>query len=99
MQIGVNTEQLSLIYSKLQAYKEDFGTLVTDIGTQIDSVPEVWDGEAAVEYQNQWESLKTTTLNDVENLLDTIGVQVGEVIDAMDTLDSSIADKLRKGMS
>ena len=96
MQIGINTENLEASYAKLQAYKDDFSTLVTDIGTEIDSLADSWDGDALTAYQDQWYSLKTTTLSEVGDLLNTIGAQVGEVVDAMESMDTSIAEKLRK---
>jgi len=98
MKIGIQTENLEASYAKLQAYKEDFSTLVTDIGTEIESLSDNWDGDALDAYQEQWYSLKTNTLSEVENLLNTIGVQVGEVVDAMESMDTSIAEKLRRGI-
>ena len=98
MKIGVNTELLSEIYANLQSYKEDFTTLVGSIGTEIGTIPDAWDGDAAVAYGEQWDDLKNNTLNEVENLLDTIGIQVGEVIAAMEEMDDSIAGVLRGGI-
>ena len=97
MQIGINTELLGEIHAKLQAYKEDFAALVGNIGAQIDTIPEAWDGDAAVAYSEQWYDLKNNTLNEVEELLDTIGIQVSEVIAAMEEMDQSIAGVLRGG--
>jgi len=98
VKIGIQTENLEASYAKLQAYKEDFSTLVTDIGTEVDNLADSWDGDALDAYQEQFYLIKNTTLSEVEDLLNTIGVQVGEVVDAMESMDTSIAEKLRKGI-
>lgn len=96
MQIGINTELLAELQQKLQGHRSDFESLVANIGTDIDTLPEAWEGDAADAYVEQWYELRNNTLNQVEELLDTIGIQVGEVLEAMEDLDGTIAGQLRR---
>ena len=96
--IGVNTEALEAIHGRLQSYHQDFETLVETIHTEIGNIPDAWDGFAQESYMDQWYQIKNTTLNDVGDILYTIGVQITDVIGIMEDTDESIAGVINKGM-
>ena len=93
--IGINTEALEAIHGKLQSYHQDFEELVRAIHTEIENIPESWDGFAQESYTEQWEQIKSTTLTDVGDILYTIGVQLTDVIGIMEDTDESIAKAIK----
>jgi WXG100 family type VII secretion target len=90
MQIRVETDQLIDISNRLHQYRDEFNTLVQAMNDQINIIPDVWAGHAADSFVDQWEGLKPTFVQ-VEELIDTIGIQTAEVVAAMEELDTNIA--------
>ena len=90
MQIRVETEQLSEISAKLHQERDQFAECVQRMAALIGQIPDVWAGASAESFVAQFEGLQPTFLQ-VEDLIDTIGVQAAEVVAAVSDLDASIA--------
>ena len=90
MDIGIHIEGLQEIKGQLDVQKEAFIDVVQALKTEIEKIPENWVGTAAEAYVEQFESLQPS-LQNVEELIDTISTQITQVVSATEGLDDEIA--------
>lgn len=93
MQIRVEPDQLQELSTGLQTQKEAFNDTVAQMQNLVNQIPDAWAGAAAEAYQTQFNDLKPT-FDSVSELIDTISVQITQVIEEVQALDSAIAGKL-----
>lgn len=94
MQIRIEPEQLAEISSGLKERGEEFRSLVEQMKILIGKIPEAWAGQSAEAYVGQFEELQPG-FNQVEELIQTIGIQIDQVVAAAQELDAEIAGKLQ----
>ena len=96
MRIGIDVEKLLEIANSLKARKEDFESLVSQMGTEINKIPDAWDGDSATAYLEQYESLQPS-FNNIAEVIETISIQITDVVNANETLDSDVKNILKQG--
>jgi len=95
MQIGIDTVALEDGYAKLQQYHDEFVQLIAAMnGVIVDEIDPAWEGTANTEYLEQWSEVKDHMNTEVSDVLDTIGVQIDQVREAMEQLDDNMRAQL-----
>ncbi|MBC1560144.1 WXG100 family type VII secretion target [Listeria booriae] len=93
--IGIDTEELASISTNLKTHAESYDDLVKAMKSEVDKIPTAWDGQAAEAYVEQFEELKPS-FNNVLELIETISIQLKQVIEANENLDKETSGKLRQ---
>ena len=94
MQIRVEPEQLEEISTQLKGEGDKFEECINAMDGLIKRIPEAWAGQAAEAFQGQFEELKPS-FQQVRELIEDIGVQINEVIQAVQNMDEEIASKMK----
>ena len=89
-QIRFNQEGLADAAQKLHGQGNDLENLISQMQSVVSSLPESWEGSAAVAYVEQFSSLKPG-LDKTRELVETIAHQIDQTLQAAQELDSKIA--------
>ncbi|MDD8048685.1 MAG: WXG100 family type VII secretion target [Thomasclavelia sp.] len=92
--IRLNAEGLQSASNNLKQEGNEFETLVNQMQSVVNSLPEAWEGEAANAYVEQFSQLKPN-LDKTRELIATIATQIDQTLQAAQELDSNIASKLK----
>lgn len=92
--IRLNEEGLTSSSAQLKGQGNELESLIGQMQRVIDSLPEAWEGDAAIAYVEQFASLKPG-LEKTRQLVEDIAVQIDQTLQAVQELDANIASKLR----
>ena len=90
----LNAEGLTSTSSQLKQQGNELESLIQQMQNVINSLPESWEGAAAVAYAEQFASLRPG-LDKTRQLVEDIAVQIDQTLRAAQDLDDSIASQLR----
>lgn len=92
--IRLNAEGLTQASSQLKTQGNELESLIGQMQNVINSLPDAWEGDAAVAYAEQFASLRPG-LDKTRQLVEDIAVQIDQTLQAAQELDANIASKLR----
>ncbi|EPY2274667.1 WXG100 family type VII secretion target [Clostridium sporogenes] len=92
--IRLNAEGLERASSGLKSGGNDLEHLINTLQNIVNSLPEAWEGEAAIAYAEQFASLRPG-LDKTRQLVEDIAVQIDQTLRAAQELDSRIAAQLK----
>ncbi|EPY2301812.1 WXG100 family type VII secretion target [Clostridium sporogenes] len=92
--IRLNAEGLERASNGLKSGGNDFEHLINTLQNIVNSLPEAWEGEAAIAYAEQFASLRPS-LDKTRQLVEDIAVQIDQTLRAAQELDSKIAAQLK----
>lgn len=92
--IRLNAEGLTQASSHLKSQGNELESLISQMQNVINSLPESWEGDAAIAYGEQFASLRPG-LDKTRQLVEDIAVQIDQTLQAAQELDANIASKLR----
>ena len=93
--IRLNAEGLSSASAQIKQQSSEFESLIDAMSRVIESLPESWEGDAALAYGEQFTNLRPG-LNNVKVLMEDIAKQIDDTLKAAQDLDDVIAKQLRK---
>lgn len=91
--IRLNAEGLTSSSTQLKGKGNELESWIGEVQRIIDSLPESWEGDAAVAYAEQFASLRPS-LDQTRELIETIAVQIDQTLAAAQELDANIASQL-----
>lgn len=91
--IRLNAEGLTNASTQLKSQGNELESLINQMQNIINSLPDSWEGDAAVAYAEQFASLRPG-LDETRQLVEDIAVQIDQTLAAAQELDANIASKL-----
>lgn len=92
--IRLNADGLTSASTQLKGQGNELESLIQQLQNVINSLPECWEGDAAVAYGEQFASLRPG-LDKTRQLVEDIAVQIDQTLQAAQELDANIASKLK----
>ena len=78
MNIRLNVEELRTSSANLKNYSQETGNTIQGIDKVINALPENWEGQTALSFQQQYVTYRNNLVN-AQNFVNDIAVQIDQV--------------------
>lgn len=93
MNIRLNIEELRTSSANLKSYSQEIGNIIQGIDKVINALPENWEGQTALSFQEQYVTYRNNLVN-AQNFVNDIAVQIDQVLANSQDLDQNMANQI-----
>jgi WXG100 family type VII secretion target len=93
-QIRITPDEMRARSGEVHRQRDVFKDVINTMGNIINQLQSEWEGEASRSFDEQFNRLRPS-FNQMEELLDSLGIQLRQTGDALEQLDSDIAGQFR----
>ena len=94
MNIRLNIEELRTSSANLKSYSQEIGNIIQGIDKVINALPENWEGQTALSFQEQYVTYRNNLVN-AQNFVNEIAVQIDQVLANSQDLDQNMANQIK----
>ena len=94
MNIRLNIEELRTSSANLKSYSQEIGNTIQAIDKVINALPENWEGQTALLFQEQYVTYRNNLVN-TQNFVNDIAVQIDQVLANGQDLDQNMANQIK----
>ena len=94
MNIRLNIEELRTSSANLKSYSQEIGNIIQGIDKVINALPENWEGQTALSFQEQYVTYRNNLVN-AQNFVNDIAVQIDQVLANGQDLDQNMANQIK----
>ena len=94
MNIRLNIEELRTSSANLKSYSQEIGNTIQGIDKVINALPENWEGQTALSFQEQYVTCRNNLVN-AQNFVNDITVQIDQVLANSQDLDQNMANQIK----
>ena len=94
MNIRLNIEELRTSSANLKSYSQEIGNTIQGIDKVINALPENWEGQTALSFQEQYVTYRNNLVN-AQNFVNDIAVQIDQVLANSQDLDQNMANQIK----
>ena len=94
MNIRINIEELRTSSANLKSYSQEIGNTIQGIDKVINALPENWEGQTALSFQEQYVTYRNNLVN-AQNFVNDIAVQIDQVLANSQDLDQNMANQIK----
>ena len=94
MNIRLNIEELRTCSANLKSYSQEIGNTIQGIDKVINALPENWEGQTALSFQEQYVTYRNNLVN-AQNFVNDIAVQIDQVLANSQDLDQNMANQIK----
>ena len=94
MNIRLNIEELRTSSANLKSYSQEIGNTIQGIDKVINALPENWEGQTALSFQEQYVTYRNNLVN-AQNFVNDIAVQIDQVLANSQDLDQNMAKQIK----
>ncbi len=94
MNIRLNIEELRTSSANLKSYSQEIGNTIQEIDKVINTLPENWEGQTALSFQEQYVTYRNNLVN-AQNFVNDIAVQIDQVLVNSQDLDQNMAKQIK----
>ena len=94
MNIRLNIEELRTSSANLKSYSQEIGNIIQGIDKVINALPENWEGQTALSFQEQYVTYRNNLVN-AQNFVNDIAVQIDQVLANSQDLDQNMANQIK----
>ncbi len=94
MNIKLNIEELRTSSANLKNYSQEIGNTIQGIDKVINALPENWEGQTALSFQEQYVTYRNNLVN-AQNFVNDIAVQIDQVLANSQDLDQNMANQIK----
>lgn len=93
--IKVDVNELATCKAELDQEASELETLIQRISQTMNKMPQYWEGQAALAYQEQYQQMEASGLRPVLEMLQGVSTQVQQVCANAEQFDQDIANQIR----